>query len=109
MIQMDTNGYVVLPVTASFSDASPNLNFNDSGDNSDVIATLSYTYAGQAIGSTNLYMTENTNAQTSPSLTRKPPVKKELNRIPRRTILKKRLSKLISVWSCMGLLQLSLY
>ncbi len=66
LIQMDTDGYVVLPVTASFSDASPNLNFNDSGDNSDVIATLSYTYAGQAIGSTNLYMTENTDAQTFP-------------------------------------------
>ena len=63
---MDTDGYVVLPVTASFSDASPNLNFNDSGDNSDVIATLSYTYAGQTIGSTNLYMTESTDSQAFP-------------------------------------------
>ena len=63
---MDTNGYVILPVTASFSDASPNLNFNDSGDDSDVIATLSYTYAGQTIGSTNLYMTGETDSQTFP-------------------------------------------
>ena len=66
LIQMDTDGYVVLPVNASFSDASPNLNFNDSGDDSDVIATLSYTYAGQTVGSTNLYMVESTDTQTFP-------------------------------------------
>lgn len=66
LIEMDTDGYVVLPVNASFSDASPNLNFNDSGDDSDVIATLSYTYAGQTVGSTNLYMTGETDSQTFP-------------------------------------------
>lgn len=65
LIQMDTNGYVVLPVTASFSDASPSLVFHDTED-SDVIATLSYFYAGQTIGSTNLYMTENDSVPAFP-------------------------------------------
>ena len=46
----------------------PSLTFNDSGDgtDSDVIATLSYSYAGQAVGSTNLYMAGTTDAQTFP-------------------------------------------
>jgi D-alanyl-D-alanine carboxypeptidase (penicillin-binding protein 5/6) len=52
MIEMDTDGYVVLPVDVDFSEASVQLDFND--DSEDVLGTLSYTYAGQTIGSTDL-------------------------------------------------------
>ena len=58
MIQMDTSGYVVLPVNAEFADASPRLEFVDEED-SDLIAVLSYTYAGQPVGSTELHLYEN--------------------------------------------------
>ena len=65
MIQMDTEGYAILPVTASLSDATPSLTFNDNGagTDSDIIATLSYSYAGQTVGSTNLYMAGTTDTQ----------------------------------------------
>ncbi|MCD8249475.1 MAG: D-alanyl-D-alanine carboxypeptidase [Lachnospiraceae bacterium] len=59
IIEMDSEGYVVLPVTASLSDAEATLTFLESQEE-DVIATLDYTYAGQAVGSTELYLTENT-------------------------------------------------
>lgn len=58
MIEMDTDGYIILPVNADFSDASPQLEFVDAED-SPVIASLSYTYAGQRIGSTELRLTGN--------------------------------------------------
>ncbi len=57
MIDMDSSGYVVLPVDADFSDASPQLDFLDNSD-SDVIAVLSYTYAGQPVGSTQLLLSD---------------------------------------------------
>lgn len=58
MIEMETGGYVILPVNAAFSDASPQLEFQDA-DDSKVIATLSYTYSGQTVGSTSLYLVDN--------------------------------------------------
>lgn len=57
LIDMDPEGYVVLPVSADFVDASPQLDFLDNPD-SDVIAVLNYTYAGQTIGSTSLLLSE---------------------------------------------------
>lgn len=57
MIEMDPEGYVVLPVNASFPDASPQLEFQDS-DDSEIIATLNYTYAGQPVGSTGLLLSD---------------------------------------------------
>lgn len=57
MIEMDASGYVILPVTAQLSDASPQLQFQDA-DDSKVIATLSYLYSGQTIGSTNLLLAD---------------------------------------------------
>ncbi len=56
-IDMDPEGYVVLPVNADFADASPQLDFLDDSDSS-IIATLSYTYAGQSIGSTSLLLSK---------------------------------------------------
>ncbi len=56
-IDMDPEGYVVLPVNADFADASPQLDFLDDSDSS-IIATLSYTYAGQRIGSTSLLLSK---------------------------------------------------
>lgn len=58
MIDMDPEGYLILPVSADFSDASPRLDFLDNSD-SDVIALLSYTYAGQPVGSTRLLLSGN--------------------------------------------------
>lgn len=58
IIEMDKSGYIVLPVNAEFSDASPQLNFTDDADNH-VIATLDYTYAGQSVGSTCLTLSDN--------------------------------------------------
>lgn len=58
MIDMDPDGYMILPVSADFADASPRLDFLDNSD-SDVIAVLSYTYAGQPVGSTRLLLSGN--------------------------------------------------
>lgn len=59
MIEMDTEGYIILPVNAEFSDASPKLEFSDADTEADnVIATLSYTYAGQEVGYTNLKLSD---------------------------------------------------
>lgn len=58
MIEMEKSGCVILPVSADFSDAAPRLEFQDA-DDSRVIATLSYTYAGQTVGSTSLYLSDN--------------------------------------------------
>ena len=57
LIEMETNGHVILPINASFSDAVPQLEFQDAED-SRVIATLSYTYSGQPVGSTSLILTD---------------------------------------------------
>ncbi len=57
MIEIDKEGYVVLPNGVEFSDASPKLNFVDE-EASPVIATLTYTYAGQVVGSTTLTISE---------------------------------------------------
>ena len=55
MIELDDSGYVVLPVGMDFSAASPQLEFVDGDD--EVIATLTYSFAGQEVGSTDLLMT----------------------------------------------------
>lgn len=57
MIEMDTDGYVVLPNSVDFSAASPSLEFVDSPD-SDVVAVLRYQFDGQTIGSTDLTLAE---------------------------------------------------
>lgn len=58
MIEMNTDGYVILPNNVDFSEATPQLEFIDSDDSTSDIASLSYTYAGQRIGSTTLYLTQ---------------------------------------------------
>ncbi len=64
MIEMDQNGYVVLPINVDFADAAPKLEFLDETETQaeegepQVIATLSYTYADQPIGSTTLLLSE---------------------------------------------------
>ena len=56
LIEMDTEGYIILPVNAEFSDASAQLEFADT-ESAPVIATLNYVYAGQNVGSTELRLT----------------------------------------------------
>ncbi len=57
MIEMDTEGYVVLPVGVELSEATSQLEFVDDED-SDIIAVLSYTYSGQRVGSTTLTLSD---------------------------------------------------
>ncbi len=57
MIELGQNDCLILPVNAEFADASPQLEFQDS-DDSGVIASLSYTYSGQPVGSTSLYLAD---------------------------------------------------
>lgn len=57
IIEMDADGYVVLPNGVEFSAASPSLEFVDSKD-SDLVAVLRYQFDGQTIGSANLTLAE---------------------------------------------------
>ena len=59
LIEINSDDCIVLPNDAEFSDAVPELTFTDDSD-SEVIATLSYTYSGQAVGTAGLELvTEN--------------------------------------------------
>ncbi len=58
MIEIDPDDCIILPTGSDFSDASPKLELNDE-KGSDIIATLSYTYAGQSVGSARLLMRKN--------------------------------------------------
>ncbi|MBS6396430.1 MAG: D-alanyl-D-alanine carboxypeptidase [Clostridiales bacterium] len=58
MIEMDTDGYIILPVNTDFSAASPKLEFLEQTEGSNAIAALSYTYAGQQVGSTRLLLSD---------------------------------------------------
>lgn len=58
LIQVNPSGYVILPNGVSFSEASPTLEFQNDSSNSNVVATLSYTYEGQPIGKTTIELVE---------------------------------------------------
>ena len=58
LIQIDTNAGIVLPNGASFTDASPELTFQDENTDSDVIASLSYTYNGEPVGTADISLTK---------------------------------------------------
>lgn len=58
MIEINKSGEIILPNTASFSDAKSKLDYTNDGSNS--FATLSYTYGGKEVGSTTIELT-NTN------------------------------------------------
>lgn len=53
LIEINKNDYIVLPNDIPFTDASPELVFQ-SEENSDIIATLSYTWQGQPVGSASI-------------------------------------------------------
>ena len=58
LIQIDANAGIVLPNGASFTDASPELTFQDENADSDVIASLSYTYNGEPVGTADISLTK---------------------------------------------------
>ena len=58
LIQIDTNAGIVLPNGASFTDASPELTFQDENTDSDVIASLSYTYNEEPVGTADISLTK---------------------------------------------------
>lgn len=53
LIEINKNDYIILPNDIPFTDASPELVFQ-SEENSDIIATLSYTWQGQPVGSASI-------------------------------------------------------
>ena len=57
LIEIDRNDDIILPNGASFSDASPELIFADN-ENSNLLATLKYTYYGKPIGSASIRLAE---------------------------------------------------
>ena len=57
LIEIDRNDDIILPTGASFSDASPELIFADNED-SNLLATLKYTYYGKPIGSASIRLAE---------------------------------------------------
>lgn len=50
LIEISSDSSIVLPASAAFSDASADLIFNNDETNTDLIATLQYSYSGQSIG-----------------------------------------------------------
>lgn len=62
LISINPDDSIILPNNAAFTDASPELAFADDSTASDIIATLSYTYQGQPVGSASI-MREEANIQ----------------------------------------------
>lgn len=58
LVEVNPNGFVILPNGASFADASPTLEFISDESSPNVVASLSYTYEGQPIGSTTIDLAE---------------------------------------------------
>lgn len=58
LVNIDKKGVIIIPNTASFSDAVSSITYDDESDGT--IATLTYTYADREIGSTTINLT-NTN------------------------------------------------
>lgn len=54
LISMQDNAYVILPNTAEFSDAVSTLTYTDESENTNIIASINYTYSGVNVGSCNL-------------------------------------------------------
>ncbi len=57
LIEINKNDYLVLPKDVSFSEVSPELNFENE-TSPDVIATLSYTWNGQPVGSASIQLAQ---------------------------------------------------
>ena len=51
-VSLDDSSYIVIPKTASFTDATSTMNVEESDDDS--VATIQYTYAGHDVGSANI-------------------------------------------------------
>lgn len=54
LMSMENDRYVILPNTASFSDADSTLSYTQNADDSNIIATIHYTYSGVNVGSCNI-------------------------------------------------------
>lgn len=57
LIEISKNDYIVLPKDVPFTEASPELTFQ-SAEDSDVIATLAYTWQGQPVGSASIELAQ---------------------------------------------------
>ena len=51
LISMENDSYVILPNTAVFSDTESTLSYHSEADDSDIIATINYTYSDVNVGS----------------------------------------------------------
>lgn len=59
LIEINKNDSIILPNDVAFTDASPELTFQSS-ENSDTIATLSYSWQGQPVGTASIELAEST-------------------------------------------------
>jgi D-alanyl-D-alanine carboxypeptidase len=58
LISMESDKYIVLPNTAKFEDTSSSLEYNKSNPDSDILATINYTYQDVNVGSCNIVYTQ---------------------------------------------------
>jgi hypothetical protein len=58
LISMENDTYVILPNTADFENTVSTLNYNDDTTDSDVLATINYTYSGVDVGSCDIIFTK---------------------------------------------------
>jgi len=58
LMNMESDAYIILPNTASFQDAVSTLEYADTNESSDLIATIAYTYSNVPVGSCNIYFSK---------------------------------------------------
>jgi hypothetical protein len=54
LISMENDRYIILPNSADFDDTKSSLEYNTNNDNSDILATINYTYNDVNVGSCNI-------------------------------------------------------
>ena len=58
LISMENDTYVILPNTAVFSDTESTLSYHSKADDSNIIATINYTYSDVNVGSCDILFSE---------------------------------------------------
>lgn len=58
IMSIDPKSYVILPATIDFTNAQSNISFTNDQTDSNVVATIDYTYENQPIGSATIYLAD---------------------------------------------------
>lgn len=59
LMNMESDAYIILPDTATFEDAKSTLEYADTTDTPDLVATIQYTYLDVPVGSCDIYFSKN--------------------------------------------------